>query len=580
METRDNHFMPFMVMEILNCIFRDSDRRKGRRFLIYWAWYPAIAYLMASILTFSCLSPSVMASPSDDWANLALTSGGYPPGVKGATDFLKSLDADSATRELTAGLIDRLGSENYDERQGAMTQLATLRIVDLAALRAEQASENAEVRWRIRKLLEKRQLAAASLLSASLSILERVDSRVERELVWNGTLLADDRSCVGSLSRFISVAYKADFEAVRRRAQSGDPLTRVVAIESLRLMVEPQKAAELVRPLLQDPHPMVSLSVCRILADVGERDALRTLASLSASDDQEVASTANWLLESLTGEFPDGQLSNNRDPKEIARFWQDWCDTTGRSAILRFPVARNFSARGNLQGGMLFSTGSLGKISLTNRAGDKIWEYDLPAWSAEKLRNGNILIASYDREEVREVTLDNRLVWRWSEPNYRPIRAKPLPNGNVLVADFESGRAVELTSSGQRTWEVDVGEENCFDVERLENGNTLIATPSSLVEFRHNKEKVKTIPVTGRINSVQVLPSGNFLIANHGLNAVMELNRNGEVLWKYPELGASEAFQTDDGHYLITSDRRCIELSPDRTRVRVLHSATYGSARR
>lgn len=572
--------MPSIAVEFENCTTQQREIVHLQSRWVNWARVAAIVYLKATFLTFMCLSPFPKAAQADDWANLTLTSAGYPPGFDGATSFLKGLKASPGTQEVTTGLIERLGSESYAERQGAMLQLATLQVVDLAAIRAAQSSESAEVRWRIRKLLAKRQLAAASLLSASLSILERAENQNDRELAWNGAILADDRGCIGSLSRFVGFAYKNDLEVIRNRAQSGDPLTRVVAIESLRLMLEAEKAAEWVRPMLQDPHPLVSLGVCRILADAGDRNCLRTLASLSGCGDQEVASAANWLLESLTGEFPDSKLMNARDSQEIARFWQNWCDTAGQTAPLRYPVARNYSARGNLQGGMLFSTGSIGKITLTNRAGDKIWEYDLAAWSAEKLRNGNILITSYDHSEVREVTLDNRLVWRWSEPNYRPIRAKPLPNGNVLVADFENGRAVELSGTGQRTWEVDVGEENCFDVERLENGNTLIATPTSLVEFRHNKEKVKTIPIAGRINSVQVLPSGNFLIANHGLNAVMELNRNGEALWKYPELGASEAFQTDDGHYLITSDRRCIELSPDRTRVRVLHAATYGSARR
>lgn len=535
---------------------------------------------MATFLAFMAIVAPARGTPSDDWANLALTSAGFPTGLEGAIAFLESLKPNSTTREVTAELIQQLGNESYAVRQGSMAQLATIREVDLAALQLALRSENAEIRWRIRRLLEKRQLAAASLLSASIAILERHSDPNRRELAWNGAVLASDRACLANLSRFVASAYKDDLESIRHRAKSTETLVRVVAIESLRLIVKAEEAAEWVRPMIQDPNPLISLGVCRILADAGDRDCLRPLASLSGSKEPEIASAANWLLESLSGEFPDGKVSDARDPQEIARFWQTWCDTTGQTATLHFPVGRNFTARGNLQGGMLYATGSIGKITLTNRAGDRIWEYDMPAWSAEKLRNGNILIASYDREEVREVTLDNRPIWRWSEPGYRPIRAKPLPNGNVLVADFENGRAVELGASGQRIWEVDVGDENCFDVERLENGNTLIATPTSLVEIRHNKEKVKTIPVAGRINSVQILPSGNFLVANHGLNAIMEINRNGEQLWKYPEVGASEAFQTEDGHYLITTDRRCIELSADRTRVRVLHPANYGSARR
>jgi hypothetical protein len=141
-------------------------------------------------------------------------------------------------------------------------------------------------------------------------------------------------------------------------------------------------------------------------------------------------------------------------------------------------------------------------------------------------------------------------------------------------------RAVELDKTGQKVWEVKLGQEQCFDAERLENGNTLVATPTSLIEFRPNQEKVRVWPQAGRVNSVQVLSTGNFLVANHGLNAVMELNRQGDVLWRHAELGVSEAFQAEDGSFLLTSDRRSVELSPDRKQVRQLHGAGYGSARK
>lgn len=536
--------------------------------------------LVVAFLSFVADVTCAQSPAKDDWANLTLTSAGYPPDLAGAKEFLEGLKSTTESRALTESLIEALGSENYASRQGAMLQLSTLKGADIATLREAQASENAEIRWRIRRLLEKRQLAGASLLSASLSILERTNVEDLRDLAWNGSVLANDRPSMVNLSRFIATGYKGLADEVQKRLYSSDALTRVVAIESLRLMLEAEKAAELTRPLLQDPNPWVSLGVCRVLADVGDRDCLRTLASLAGNSDQDVVSSANWLLESLTGVFSDGKATEVREAIAIAQFWQSWVDKEGQSAALRFPVARNFTARGNLQGGMLFSTGSLGKVTITNRAGEKVWDYEMPAWSAEKLRNGNVLIASYDRAEVREVTLDNQVVWRWAEAGARPIRAKPLLSGNILIADYDGLRVIELGESRQVVWRLDLGKDNCFDAERLENGNTLVATPTALMEFRPNKEKVNTWPVAGRINSVQVLPTGNFLVANHGQNAVMELNRQGEVVWRYPETGASEAFQTEDGHYLITSDRRCIELSPDRSRVRVLHNASYGSARR
>jgi outer membrane protein assembly factor BamB len=544
-----------------------------------------IKLLAATILAFAA-KPTVGQPPQQppktakSWSENTLTDVGFSPGVAGAKEFLLSLVPSEEATAITNDLVLQLGNELFSAREAAMLQLANQRHVDLAALRRSQKSDDAEVRWRARKLLVKRENATAALLAAALSILESEITPEVRELSWNGAVLANDRVCMTNLSRFLATAYKDDKQTVLLRAKTGSALTRIVAIETLRHMLDPKQAADLVRPMLQDPEQRISLGVARILGDVGERECLRTLASLTAASDAETATTAVWILESLTGNFPDSKTVDASDAELIAKYWQQWCDKNSATVELRFPVGRSFTARGNLQDGMLCSTGSVGKIFQTDRTGQRVWEYDAPAWSAEKLRNGNILIASFDREEVFEVTLDNRIVWRWRETGSRPIRAKPLPNGNVLVADYDGMRAVELDKTGQKVWEVKLGQEQCFDAERLENGNTLVATPTSLIEFRPNQEKVRVWPQAGRVNSVQVLSTGNFLVANHGLNAVMELNRQGDVLWRHAELGVSEAFQAEDGSFLLTSDRRSVELSPDRKQVRQLHGAGYGSARK
>lgn len=535
---------------------------------------------MATILSFAALTGAQSLIAEETWVELTLKSAGYEPTLDGAASYLKGLQSNEEARKRTQSLLRELGADNYAAREAAMEQLAAFPQVDLVLLRQQVASEDAEIRWRVRKILAKREFRDSALLSAALTKLEQDGDRQFYELAWNAAPLASDRICLGNLTRFLSSAYKGEVEVLERRSRADDPLTRVVAIETIRLICTPSDAAEKVGPLINDADPRVVLSVARVLADVGDRRSLKALVDVTGSGNADAASAAVWTLESITGQTVPSELVAEQDPAAVAQFWSKWCDENGATASLAFPVGRGFTARGGLGGGMLYSTGSAGKIVQLDRSGAKIWEYDMPAWSAEKLRSGNVLIASFDKAEVREVRMDNSVVWRWARPGSRPIRAKPLPNGNVLVADYDGRRVVELGEGQREVWEASLGNENCFDAERLENGNTLVATPSSLIEFRPSGERVRTWPMAGRINSLQVLPSGNFLVANHGLSAVMEINRQGDILWEYAEQGASEAFQTEDGHYLITSDRRCIELSPDRTRVRVLHPAMYGSARR
>lgn len=103
--------------------------------------------------------------------------------------------------------------------------------------------------------------------------------------------------------------------------------------------------------------------------------------------------------------------------------------------------------------------------------GNELWSLDAPRiWSAEPLKNGNILFCGNDRW-VREVTRQGEVVWdfKWDDhPQYKmtsPQITTRLDNGNTLIntwlnewsddkvnMDDQPIQAIEVTPNKEVVW--------------------------------------------------------------------------------------------------------------------------------
>ena len=115
---------------------------------------------------------------------------------------------------------------------------------------------------------------------------------------------------------------------------------------------------------------------------------------------------------------------------------------------------------------------------------------------ADRLANGNTLIADYRNHRVVEVNASGGIVWQYGtgspdEPGSglnelnNPTDAERLPNGNTLITDFSNNRVIEVRTSSYDphclgfepyaiVWQYDCTRP--ADAERLaSSGNTLIA---------------------------------------------------------------------------------------------------------
>ncbi|MCA8965984.1 MAG: aryl-sulfate sulfotransferase, partial [Planctomycetes bacterium] len=117
--------------------------------------------------------------------------------------------------------------------------------------------------------------------------------------------------------------------------------------------------------------------------------------------------------------------------------------------------------------------------------------------------------------------------------------ADRLPNGNVLIADGEGSRVIEVTRDGEVVWEMD-RVESAHDADRLPNGNTLITqrTKHQVIEVDRSGKIVFQITDLSSPSDADRLPNGHTLVAENG--GVREFDRNGNQVAEIPAAWAVE----------------------------------------
>ena len=167
--------------------------------------------------------------------------------------------------------------------------------------------------------------------------------------------------------------------------------------------------------------------------------------------------------------------------------------------------------------------------------------------SLELLPSGNILVAGWEDDEpgfVREYDSQGRIVWR-HEPLCWPWKAQRLADGNTLIADAGTNRVYEVTPQGEEVWAAEglgPAEPALFDAlgpvycHRLHDGNTLVSIRalSRVVELDRAGLVVWEVGpdiVANQYSAVR-LWNGNTLIADAGHHRVLELTIDHRIIWE------------------------------------------------
>jgi alpha/beta hydrolase fold/PQQ-like domain len=225
----------------------------------------------------------------------------------------------------------------------------------------------------------------------------------------------------------------------------------------------------------------------------------------------------------------------------------DW--PSGRE-VWRAPNLRGHDAQALPSGNILVTLdedGSVVEYDPRQPAGGNIaWTYG-PAEglkltiSAERLANGNTLIADTGLGKLIEVTTEGRKVWEYANPDLagnRMRHCRLTASGTVLISVEAAGKIIEVDRSGKIVWSWTAqggGIRRPYQGLRLANGNTMVGltSPGEIVEVEPGGKVVRSIAgANGKLrigwaSSLALLPNGNLLVGDYTGQRLIEIDDSG-----------------------------------------------------
>ena len=172
-----------------------------------------------------------------------------------------------------------------------------------------------------------------------------------------------------------------------------------------------------------------------------------------------------------------------------------------------------------------------------------------------------MLVAGWDDDVpgfVREYEPAGRLTWQLDDLRW-PWKAERLSDGQTLIADAGTNEVFAVDEAGRRVWRAaGLGpiEPALFDslgpvyCQRLVNGHTLVSIRSldRVVELDEEGAEVWSVPAgtLAAPYSATRLANDHTLVADNGHKRVVELNKAGQPVWELTGFGyIAKAYRLD-----------------------------------
>ena len=185
--------------------------------------------------------------------------------------------------------------------------------------------------------------------------------------------------------------------------------------------------------------------------------------------------------------------------------------------------------------------------------GKVTWEHRTPGFCLqfEVLSNGHIVYGYGGKPTgTREITRDGTVIWNYTSSCPESPCFQRLENGNTLVVETAPCQVVEVTPAGKvlNTLKMQTSDTNFHSqirrIQRLPNGNTLAALSGEGIarEFRPDGSVAWEYGQHKWLYQAIRLPSGNTLVSCGIDNRLVEVDRQGKLVWdlqptEIPEVG-------------------------------------------
>ncbi len=168
--------------------------------------------------------------------------------------------------------------------------------------------------------------------------------------------------------------------------------------------------------------------------------------------------------------------------------------------------------------------------------------------SAQKLGNGNYLIADQNNKRLLELSPQNQIIWQYSDEDliHSPYYVEALDNGQILFVDSFLKRVVQMDREGHVHWSY---------------GAPLKRKPAT------TKQELFGPTYATRLSN------GHTLIADTYHHRVLDVDPTGQISWEYTgharngRVNPTHLKYLADGHLVITffNHTTLIELKPDKS---------------
>lgn len=436
-----------------------------------------LALLVMVILPF--VQSSATAADNAKFARYEkiLKDGGVKPTPEGILEYLSPLSA-----KRLGALIAQLGDSNYEKRQQATKLLSSLPAVPSASLQTAAESDDPEVRYRAKLIIERNRAGRnSSVMHAALQRIRGEEfAKAAPILVELIPQFQRTDLVMAAATALKSVAQKSHSDLLRKTlyASSHTPL-RIAVLQALASIGDKAIIPDL-RRLQTDKDEKLRFAAGAGLLGFKERTGLKTLAGLLKSDNVQIRADSVAYLQAATHQ-KFGYLAVDRSParQRAAEAWSVWVDKNGATCKLYDATAKTVLASHALVNGgdMIHKLTSHGSTAycvafspdgkqLVSCGGDrmlKLWNVATGKllWS-KSVHTSTIRGVDFSPDGTMIATGSyDRTIKLWDAKTQKLIRTFTGHKSSVRIIDFSPDGKL-LASAGSdnqiRIWDVATGK--------------------------------------------------------------------------------------------------------------------------
>ncbi len=547
-----------------------------------WPWLHLLALLLlvSLVLTGGVLLSKTWFGPPRTPPDTPASSG-LPPvdqkalhsaiqkdDVKALREFFRKRTLGPAELRTVRAEIQQLGDPSFAVRTRATESLAARGAAITTLLREATGNADTEIASRTRALLAHIPMVSADVISKSLSVLA---NHPDPETV---TVLLDYLPCAESEGLSAEVRQTLGKLASRggqslavlvQALSEDDPVRRLAAALAL-LQAGVREHQPALRKLLADPDPTVRANLAHAFLDRDDRAGIPVLIDLLP----DLAGDAAWALAdrltALAGasapEVSPGEGAEDRIDCRDA--WRLWWRTNGDKIDLK-KVRQSSSEKGNTL--LVYLTGKDGMVEEIDHQGKGIW-HKSPFWSplsAQWLDEQTFLLTEYGGERVTERNHEGDV--KWLKNMDRPVVcARRIDAEHTMIVC--RNLVVEVDRAGKERFRYEHPTRSIAAARKLSEGTLVLLTDDGTCLQLDRKNKVRARFSVGGQQNVgtvfDVLPNRSVVVPLYTEDKVVEYSSKGKILWQIAVSQPTMVQRLAGGRTLIGSTTRRTLLEVDR----------------